>query len=242
MASFEPAWAVAAVAGAAALGLALRVATEGRRTAALRDALREGEKEAKARRKHDEQRDKLVRRAEADLDRATRKLAQAERRESQSKASARAEREAAAEQIRGLERDLDEARTRLQGLEGELDRSRSELGLSTRRAAEAEVRAAGAEAALAAAPPPADPEELRALRERAESAEQKLGERDDALARAAAEVRRLVAKAGTQETLYTSIRSELSVKKDQIREQRAQLERLQALEAKRVRAKGGGKD
>ena len=229
MSELQIAWTVAALAGVATVALWLRVATEGRRTAALRDRLQDLEKQAKSARKHDEKRDKALRRLEADLDKATHKLGQADKHRSQARDAARAERDAAKEEIRGFESRLAESRTALDGANADLESARHELELATRRVVEAEARAEAAESRAASAPPPADPEELRVLRERVDSAEQKLSERDDALAAATREVQRLKEKVATQETLYTSIRSELSVKKDQIRQQREELERLQSI-------------
>jgi chromosome segregation ATPase len=230
MAGAEVAWIVAGLAGAVALALLVRVGTEGRRTTELREQLDDLRKEAKTHRKHDEQRDKALRRAEADLDKATRKRAQADKRDAQSKGSARQEREALLEKLSEVEGELANSTARVAELEPTLAQSREEFAVATRHVASAEARAEAAEAAVAAAPPPADPEELRTLRERADSVQQKLAERDDALAKANAEVARLKEKARTQEMLYTSVRSELEVKKDQIRQQRADIERLQALE------------
>jgi hypothetical protein len=229
MPEFAIAWGVAGAAGVLALALAIRVGTEGGRTAALRNEFEELRKAAKASRKHEGQRESALRRAEAELDKASRKLAQRDKREAQSKGNVRSEREAANDKIRSLEAEALEAAARLDALATELSQSRAEFDATVQRANRAEAQAQAADSAAAAMPPPADPEELRVLRERSESAEQKLAERDDALAQASAEVERFRHKAQTQEILYTSVRSELSLKKDQIRQQRAELERLQAV-------------
>ena len=175
-----------------------------------------------------DQRDKGLRRAESELEKATRKLAQAEKRAAQTKESARAERAEAADCIRRLEAQIAQVGEGTESLAQDLARSRAELDASAAQVERAETRGQELEQLVAAQPAPADPEELRVLRERADSAEQKLSERDESLATATREVARLKEKARTQETLYTSIRSELSVKKDQIRQQREEVERLRA--------------
>lgn len=222
------AWVIAGLVSVVALALALRAATEGRRTAVLRDELEEHRKGSKSGRRQQEQRDKALRRAESELEKATRKLAQADKRVAQAKESAREERSRAADRIRELESQAGEAAERAELAARDLERARAELDASVAHVARAESRVRALEQAALVQPPPADPEELRVLRERAESSEQKLGEKDDALDLAIREVTRLKDKARIQETLYTSIRSELSLKKDQIRQQRAEIERLQA--------------
>ncbi len=224
------AWVVAGLISLIALALALRVGTEGRRTGALRAELEELRKDAKGSRKQQEQRDKGLRRAESELEKATRKLAQADKRVAHAKESARAERGEAADRIRQLEAQIAQAGEGTESLAQDLACSRAELDASAAQVERAETRVQELEQLVAAQPAPADPEELRVLRERADSAEQKLSERDDSLATATREVARLKEKARTQETLYTSIRSELSVKKDQIRQQREEVERLRAIE------------
>lgn len=222
------AWVAAGLASAVALVLAYRAGTEGSRTGALRGELEELRKDSKGRRKQQEQREKSLRGAESDLEKANRKLAQADKRSSQAREAARAERDQASERLLGIEEQLAAATEAKEASLRDLDRVRGELDVSTSNGVQAEARVEELEQLLEAQPPPADPEELRALRERSESAEQKLAERDDSLAKATRDVERLREKARTQEILYTSIRSELSVKKDQIRQQREEIERLQA--------------
>ena len=222
------AWIVAGLASAIVLALAFRVGTEGGRTRALHAELEELRKNAKGSRKQQEQRDKILRRAESELEKATRKLAQVDKRGAQAKEIARSERREAADRVRQLEAEIAQAVEGAESLAQDLARTREELDASVARVARAETRVEEVEQIAAAQPAPADPEELRVLRERAESAEQKLSEQDDSLARATREGARLKEKARTQETLYTSIRSELSIKKDQIRQQREEIERLRA--------------
>ena len=162
------------------------------------------------------------------MEKANRKLGQVDKRTSQGKESARSERRESTDRIRDLEVQIAQAEQRAESLTQDLALAREELDGSLGQAARAEARVEELQQVVAAKPPPADPEEVRGLRERAELAEQKLSEQDEPLGKAVGEIERLKQKARTQETLYTSIRSELSVKKEQIRQQREEIERLQA--------------
>ena len=71
-------------------------------------------------------------------------------------------------------------------------------------------------------------DQLETLRARAESADAAAQQHESALATSRTEARRLKTRVETQDILYTSLRSELEVKKDQIRQQREELERLRA--------------
>ena len=222
------AWVAAGLVSALALVLAVRVGSEPGRTRALRSELEESRKQLKGYRKQQDQRDKGFRRAESELEKATRKLGQVDKRIAQAKESARAERRESAERVRELEAGVAGASQQTESLNADLERTRKELELAGARIARSESQVSELQGQLAAQPEPMDPEEFLALRQRAEQAEQKLAEQEEPLGKAAREVERLKEKVLTQETLYTSIRSELSLKKDQIRQQREEIERLRA--------------
>ena len=211
-----------------AIVLAVRVAALGRSTGKMRAQLEELRKDSRGGRKQREQREKALRQAGSELDRATRKLAQAEKRAAQGRGDARDERNVAEERIRALASEVDEARGQVVGLQTALAETRQELEAATEHVARAEGRAAAAERAEAAAPPIGDPAEITELNERVASAERLAAEREAAFEKASDQVARLQARLETQDTLYTSIRSELGAKKDQIRQQREELERLRA--------------
>ena len=86
------AWVAAGLVSALALVLAVRVGSEPGRTRALRSELEESRKQLKGYRKQQDQRDKGFRRAESELEKATRKLGQVDKRIAQAKESARARR------------------------------------------------------------------------------------------------------------------------------------------------------
>jgi chromosome segregation ATPase len=220
--------AAAIAASVLAVGLAVRVAAEGRRTGSLRAQIDELLKDNRGTRKQREQRDKTLRQAESDRDRATRKLAQADKRGAQSRADARQEREEGEERGQALAADLEAARAEVDRLQTALSRTQAELGAATQHVASAEARASAAERAAAQEPPPRDAAEITALNDRVSSAENDARERKAGLAKAADQVVRLKARLETQDQLYASIRSELGAKKDHIRQQREELERLRA--------------
>ena len=222
------AWVIAGLISVVAFVLAVRAGTERGRTAGLRAEIEELHKEIKGSRKQREQRDKSLRRSESELEKASRKLGQVEKRKSRGKESARAERREAADRIRDLEVQIAHAGQRAESLAQDVTRAREELDASAAQVTRAEAEIEELQQLVAAKPALADPEEVQLLQERAELAEQKLSEQDDPLGKAIQEIERLKQKARTQETLYTSIRSELLVKKEQIRQQREEIERLQA--------------
>jgi chromosome segregation ATPase len=236
MEAVDPVLALAIVVSIAALALGLRVATEGRRSAALRSDLEEVRRGEKGSRKQREQRDKALRDAESRAGKADRKLAQAEKRVAQAKEGGRAERTQLGERIAALEQETLAARTTNEGLEADLDTARRQLERATdqfveadaRAEARAESEAAATERAEALRDAALDPAEFDALGERVSRAEAEAAEHRSALAAASARVERLKSRAETQDQLYASIRSELAIKKEQIRQQREEIERLQA--------------
>jgi len=105
----------------------------------------------------------------------------------------------------------DAAREEAESLGAELSRLRAEQ-VAARRASEH-----------------ADTTESEALERKVAASERELETAREALGKATAEVDRLKKKIRSQETLYVSIRSELEVKKDRIRAQTEEIERLHAL-------------
>jgi chromosome segregation ATPase len=211
-----------------ALLLAVRAGGESGRTRDLRSELEELRKDTKGTRKQQDQRDKGLRRTESELEKATRKLGQMDKRTAVAKERSRTERREAAERIGQLEAEVAQANEQAESLSRALEQTREELEASVARRAATQAEVEELKKLVTAQPTPADPEELLTLRERAQLAELKLAEQDAPLTKAVREVERLKEKALTQETLYTSIRSELSLKKDQIRQQREEIERLRA--------------
>ena len=108
----------------------------------------------------------------------------------------------------------------------ELRSLRSERSAATPEAAAPVLEAAAAEAETQAH---AEAAAREAMRVRAESAEGKAGEQAEALAEATKQVERLRVRVRNQDMLYASLRSELDVKNDRIKQQREELERMQAL-------------
>jgi chromosome segregation ATPase len=221
-----------------AVALLLRVATEGKRTSQLKSELDELHREGRGRRKQQEQRDKALRRAEGEADKAARKLVQADKRVAQARETLKEEGMRKDERIRTLESELSGAQTEIERLGGEQARSQSQLEAAIAHVAKAEARATAAERAEAERPPVVDPAELSALLDRATTAESAAREHELATAAATLEAERLKSRVETQNTLYTSVRSELEVKKDQVRQQREDIERLQAYKVAFVDAPG----
>jgi chromosome segregation ATPase len=121
-------------------------------------------------------------------------------------------------QLQALERELEEtrqvrdaARSEATGLSLELTRLRAERS----------------------EPPPERPSLDNAAIESLQASQREAAEQGDSRARklqaAATEIARLKGKVGTQESLYVSMRGELEAKKDRLRRQQEEIERLQAL-------------
>ena len=80
-------------------------------------------------------------------------------------------------------------------------------------------------------------EQIPALEQKVASAEERAKQATSQLAKERHNVERLRGKLETQETLYVSIRSELDAKKDRLRTQQEELERMRALKAGLVAAR-----
>ncbi|MBW2697974.1 MAG: hypothetical protein JRE70_15945 [Deltaproteobacteria bacterium] len=129
---------------------------------------------------------------------------------------------ATASQVQALEADLeqtrqarDAARDEASGLSSALSRARAE--------------AAQVEAPPGPETPSLDNAGIEALRGRCERAEAALAAARPELAAMEKSNARLKGRIDTQERLYVSIRSELEAKKDRLRTQQEEIERLQAL-------------
>jgi chromosome segregation ATPase len=172
--------------------------------AELRDARGQLEKSAGAqRRQSDHERD------------TRRKLEKAKRRASQ----ARAEQKEEMERVRQLESELRLRQADLEGLRQELARATASPA-SPERIKEREAEIAKAK------------QEISSLGARVEKAEAAAAAataaKEEATRKLEKEVSRLRRKTETQEKLYTSIRSELEIKKDRLRAQTEEIERLRA--------------
>ena len=232
------AWSVAGIAGALALGLLMRVSGERRRTIALRSDLAEARKEVRGARKHDEQRTKALRRSEAEVERIGRQVGKAQKHAVSARDAARSERTQNEERIRELEQAAQQSSEEVTRLMGELDAVGETSGAALQRAEQAEAELATLtrsekreekeEEPESVEAKPADEALIAELTRRAEEAEAALAQRQAALEQASREGKRLAERIRTKETLYVSMRGELAIKKDQLKQQREELERLRA--------------
>jgi chromosome segregation ATPase len=230
------AWSAAGIAGAVAFGLLVRASGEGRRTSTLRSDLAEARKEVRGGRKHEEQRSKALRNSDAELDKIGRQLSKAHKQVASLRDGARDEREQHESRIRELEQADQRSSEQGARLTQELDALREEFTAAAERARHLEAELAKREreqqsaAAEASAPEALASAEatIGELTRRAETAEAALATRDAAFEEADGEKKRLAERIRVKETLYVSMRGELAVKKDQIKQQREELERLRA--------------
>lgn len=209
------AWGVAVLAGAAALALYWRVRAVGVELGASRIEAEKLRGELAA------TRDQLAREAAKQRRRAEeqqelrRKLDKAKRRAAQAPDATRG---GSASRLSELEAQLEQARQARDAAREEADGLAAEVGR------------------LRAAPKPARPPEpvadaaaVAALRERAATAEADLASVRAQVAAHERSLDRLRGRIRTQEELYVAIRSELAAKKDRLRAQQEEIERLQAL-------------
>jgi DNA repair exonuclease SbcCD ATPase subunit len=225
------AWIVAGLLAVAGVVALLRARSEAERVASLELQLEALEKELRASRAQKEKKaGAQLRKGDQDAE-LRRKLDKAKKRAAQAREAEKAE----AERVKGLEGELALRQSDLQGLRAELERA---------SAAPAPARAPAPVVRPVVVPKKRDPEEV-ARREAA--AAQKKDEdivamearvaRAEAAAKSSADetaghrkqMERLKGKHSTQELLYVSIRSELEAKKDRLRTQIEELERLRAL-------------
>lgn len=229
------AWSVAGLVGVLAVGLLVRVSSEGRRTGALRNDLEDHSKELRSLRRQLEQQGKAVKRSGSEGARLERKASQAEKRASQVRSVAKAERAESEARIEALEAAAADSSAELSTLRADLVQTEAARDGATRaeQAARKELlEAHEAQVSRSAADEPSPDPQAAAVPEpegvdAAESAAV-LAERDRALAALQTDLERLRAKGKTQDLLYVSIRSELAIKKEGLRQQREEIERLRA--------------
>ena len=230
------AWSAAGIAGAVAFGLLVRVSGEGRRTSSLRSDLADARKQLRGGRKHEEQRSKALRSSDAEIGKIGRQLSRAQKQLVSLRDGARSEREQNESRIRELEQAEQQSSEQVARLTQELDALRQEFTAAAERVrhleSALEKREREQQSAAAEAPTPEALASAEAtigeLTRRAEIAEASLATRDAAFEETDREKERLAERVRVKETLYVSMRGELAVKKDQIKQQREELERLRA--------------
>jgi chromosome segregation ATPase len=208
-------WMLAGVAAVVAVLFLVRLRREIGRAAELARDLDRVETELHDARQQLEKRAGAERRR-ADQERDTRrKLEKAKKRVNQ----VRAEQQEEMERVRQLETQLRQREAELKAMREELARA-SASPISPDRVKERETAIAEAKQALS---------NLTTRAEKAEAAADaaKIA-KEEATRMLEKEVARLRRKTATQETLYASIRSELEIKKDRLRAQTEELERLRA--------------
>ena len=216
-------WVIVALAAAVAVGLYLRARAAGDETAsALADAEKLQGELASVREQLTKSAAKQSRAAD-DLQQLRKKLDKAKKRAGQASSGGAV---AVASRVSELEAELEQAR-------------------QARDAARDEAAALGSELSrlrAEAKPPPEKPAPPRedavheALRARADEAESELTAARQQITEHERSVEKLRAKLRTQELLYVAIRSELAAKKDRLRTQHEEIERLQALKVALVDA------
>jgi chromosome segregation ATPase len=144
--------------------------------------------------------------------------------------------EKAVEQPLGTTARIRDHEDRVERVESERDRAKAERDALAEQVAGLEARLevssrelAAAKAPPAAAAPPEAPDAGEALQAELESSRAQTAELDEALRASRQTEARLRKRMENQEQLYASLRAELDVKKDRLRTQEEQLQRLQAL-------------
>lgn len=219
------AWIIAAVAGVAVLAFYLRVralALELGQSTVENEKLRGELNSSRSQLEHAQAK---LRRTSDDLAELRKRLEKTKKRAARGQDSGRSQ---TASPLQALDDELeqtrqarDSAREEAAGLSSELSRLRTELAKAQ--------SAAQAHAEREAERPMLDIAAIETLRKRCEQAEAALADARpeiDALHKASA---RMKGRLDTQEKLYVSIRSELEAKKDRLRTQHEEIERLQAL-------------
>jgi chromosome segregation ATPase len=219
------AWVLAGLLALASVFAWLRVRSEASRVASLEQQAEQLEKELRASRGQLEKRAEAQRRQGDQDAELRRKLDKAKKRAAQ----ARDDQKAEADRAKGLERELALRQADLRSLREEMERGGAGPAAATPRPVVVPPKPDPAELARQeAAAAKEKGEEIAALEARVEQAEA-------AATRSATEaeehrkrMERLKGKIATQEKLYVSIRSELEAKKDRLRTQTEELERLRA--------------
>lgn len=215
-------WLVAGLGIGAGLGGAWFAVARGRLAATLRSELDHSRAELEATRERTSRKGDAERRRDEELAELRRRLEKAKRRAGQ----VRSEEKQESERLRALEDQLRLAQADLRVQRDEIGRLEVELGRAR--------RPAGPPPPMPVAPDPApeskpDAELREALSKRAEAAEARALGLEDALVRARTDIERLRRRAGAQEKLYAALRGELDAKKERLRTQQEELERLRAL-------------
>ncbi len=217
------AWLVALAAGAVALVAALFAASRARTAAAAAHELSKLREVFEATRGKAAKRTDLDRRRDEELAELRRRLEKTKRRASQARDDERQE----SERIRDLDEKVRLAQADARAMRGELQRALSELARA--REAPRPVPRAEPVAVIAPAPAPAAPPPDEALLRRAEAAEARVLGLEEALVAARIDAERQRRKAAAQDRLYLAMRGELDAKKERLRAQQEEVERLRAL-------------
>lgn len=127
-------------------------------------------------------------------------------------------------QIERAERERDRSRAEREQLAQQVAQLEARVELSTRAFEEASA----ARSAAPAAPVPVAEAELELVRAELAENRERVTKLDDALRVAKETAERIRKRMNTQEQLYASVRAELEVKKDRLRTQEEQIQRLEA--------------
>lgn len=217
---------VAGIGIAAGVAGAIFAASKGQALAAVRAELEGAREELEASREKTAKKGEAERRRDEELAELRRRLEKTKRRAGQVREEERQE----SERIRALEEQLRLAQADLKSHRGELQRLEAALAEAQRQA---ERRPPPPPPARELPPPPkpeAPPADETLVR-RAEHAEARALGLEEALVAARIDVERLRRRAAAQEKLYAALRGELDAKKERLRTQQEELERLRALRA-----------
>lgn len=214
------AWILAAVAAIAAIGALLVATSRSRALGAANEELTRLREELEKAQQRVSRRSDAERRRDEELAELRRRLEKTKKRASQARDGERQE----SERIRELAEKLRLAEADTRAMRGEVQRLEAAL-----EAQRGEARPPPKPAPPAPAPAPAEPPPPTddALQKRA--AEARALALEEQLVAARVDVERMKRKAAAQERLYVAIRGELDAKKERLRTQQEELERLRAL-------------
>ena len=218
------AWVIAGLAVAAGFGAAIFAASRAQALASTRAEAERLRAELGTAREKTAKKSDGERRRDEELAELRRRLEKTKRRAGQVREEERQE----SERFRALEEQLRLAQADQKSQRAELHRLESELALA-RKAAERKPPPAPPAKEPAAAPKPETPPPDAALQRRVADAEARVLGLEDALVAARTEAERLRRRSAAQEKLYAAMRGELDAKKERLRTQQEELERLRAL-------------
>jgi hypothetical protein len=218
------AWLVALAAGVVALIAALFAASRAQAGATAARELSQLREELEATRGKATKRSDLDKRRDEELAELRRRLEKTKRRASQARDDERQE----SERIRDLDEKVRLAQADARAMRAELQRVEAELARA-REAPKPPPRPEPAPAVVVAPPAPVASPPDEALLRRAESAEARVLGLEDALVVARVDAERQRRKVAAQDRLYLAMRGELDAKKERLRAQQEELERLRAL-------------